>query len=95
MIIGEVTLRNPNFTIQIRAVTEISGERITNRMITAFESIPMEAFFQLMVEISHNLNWSFNHLRGSIANQIFTQNSRRFLLLISKSSSLSRPFLFS
>lgn len=77
MIIGEVTLRNPRFSIEIRAFTIISGQRILNRMITAWESIPQEALYQLMIEISHNLNWSAIQLRDSIANQIFVRNCGR------------------
>ena len=77
MLIGEVTLRNPRFTIQIRAFTIISGQRILNRMITAWESIPLEAFLQLMAEISENLDWSVHHLRGSLANQVFPRNCGR------------------
>ena len=84
MRIGEATLTNRNYTVQITGFTAVRGIRITNRMRAAWERIPLEAFWSLMQQMSANFVsnhesgiWNPDHLQTSNANRIFCRHSGR------------------
>ena len=78
MRIGEVTLTNRNLTIEIRGFSVELGPRIILRLRNAWEAIPLNAFWDLIREISQNfVSWSNLHLQTSSANRIFSQEAGR------------------
>ena len=75
--LDEVRLVHPNCEVTIRAFTEVQGDRLTQRMRTAWQQLPDAAFTSMVEAIFELGQMSTEDLRQIVANRLFRYYSGR------------------